>query len=87
MLSETFAEPMRKNAQCLPFTNGMMQVASCERTILPSGQAAAEVKRILGQQQQFEAAMRCVNLGSRTGVKQKRKSTGELIVHVFACSM
>lgn len=62
-----------------PSAVGLVQVASCERTILPSGEAAAEVKRILGQQQRFEAAMRVVNLGSRTGVKPKRKSTGELI--------
>lgn len=54
----------------------LLQVASCERTKLPSGEAAAAVKHLVGQQQQFEAAMQVVNLGSRTGAKSKRK-TGE----------
>lgn len=54
-----------------------MQVASCERTALPSGEAAAKVKSILKEQSSAESAMRVVRLGSRTGSRPVRKSFGQ----------
>ena len=53
-----------------------LQVASCERTCLPIGEAAAKVQRILKEQNSFESAMRVARLGSRTGSRPVRKSFG-----------
>lgn len=54
-----------------------LQVASCERTCLPTGEAAAKVQRILKEQDSFESAMRVTRLGSRTGSRPVRKSFGQ----------
>ena len=54
------------------------QVASCERTCLPTGEAAAKVRSILKEQGSAEAAMRVVRMGSRTGSRPVRKSFGKL---------
>ncbi|KAL3152305.1 hypothetical protein ABBQ32_001376 [Trebouxia sp. C0010 RCD-2024] len=51
-------------------------VASCERTCLPTGEAAAKVKSMLRDQNSAESAMQVVRLGSRTGSRPVRKSFG-----------
>lgn len=63
-----------------------VQVASCERTCLPSGEAAAKVRSLLKDQNSAESAMRVMRLGSRTGSRPVRKSFGKcllLLVWVF----
>ena len=55
-----------------------LQVASCERTCLPTGQAATKIKSILKEQDKAESAMRVTRLGSRTGSRPVRKSFGVL---------
>ena len=55
----------------------VVQVASCERTCLPTGEAAAKVKSMLRDQNSAESAMRVVRLGSRTGSRPVRKSFGK----------
>lgn len=63
-----------------------MQVASCERTCLPTGEAAAKVKSILKEQNSAESAMRVVRLGSRTGSRPVRKSFGKCcLALVYDC--
>ncbi|DBA81505.1 TPA: hypothetical protein ACH3X1_007281 [Trebouxia sp. C0004] len=51
-------------------------VASCERTSLPTGEAAAKVRSLLKEQNSFEAAMHVARMGSRTGSRPVRKSFG-----------
>ncbi|DBB10682.1 TPA: hypothetical protein ACH3X3_007185 [Trebouxia sp. C0006] len=51
-------------------------VASCERTCLPTGEAAAKVRSLLKEQNSFEAAMHVARMGSRTGSRPVRKSFG-----------
>ena len=54
----------------------LVQVASCERTRLPTGEAAAKVRSLLKEQNSFEAAMHVARMGSRTGSRPVRKSFG-----------
>lgn len=60
-------------------TGSVLQVASCERTRLPMSEDAATVQHLLSQQQQSEAAMQVVKLGSRSGAKAKRTSGKERV--------
>lgn len=62
----------------------VVQVASCERTCLPTGEAATKVKSILRDQNSAESAMQVVRLGSRTGSRPVRKSFGKCcFVHAY----
>ena len=60
-------------------------MASCGRTCLPTGEAAAKVKSILKEQNSAESAMRVLRLGSRTGSRPVRKSFGECC-SAFVCA-
>lgn len=60
-----------------------MQVASCERTCLPTGEAAAKVKSILKEQNSSASAMRVMRLGSRTGSRPVSKSFGMCLLLLF----
>lgn len=61
----------------------VLQVASCERTCLPTGEAAAKVKSILKEQNSAESAMRVMRLGSCTGSRPVRKSFGKCLLLLF----
>ena len=55
----------------------VMQIASCERTHLPTGREADKVKSILKEQALSEAAMHVFRKGSQTGSRPVHKSFGK----------